>query len=214
MRDLQHRGLEGLRGDLARLACAASAALRQATNAVLDADVNEARDVIDGDKTLDELRADLDDRTLGLIARQRPGAADLRILLAFVRVGADLERMGDLAVQIAEIAMRRCPACAMPHDVRGIVEEMAHTAVQQAYAVADSLQTRDLRFARTAEAQHDVVDRLQRQLYGVLLRPDRTWPIAAAIDLALLVQYYERFANHTASVARRLEFAITGEAEL
>ena len=71
MRDMCHRELDGLRWDLARLACAAGAALRQATTAVLEADLSAAQDVIDGDKALDEQRADLDDRTLDLIARQK-----------------------------------------------------------------------------------------------------------------------------------------------
>jgi phosphate transport system protein len=214
MRDRYHRELDGLRWDLARLACSAGAALRQATTAVLEADLNAAQDVVDGDISLDELRAELDDRTLDLIARQQPVAGDLRVLLASVRISADLERMGDIAVHIAEIAKRRCPVCAIPHEVRRVVEDMAHTAIQQAYAVADGLQMHDLRFARAAEAQDDEVDRLHRRLNAMMLELDRDWPLQTAIDLTLVGRYYERFADHTVSVARRLEFAITGEAEL
>lgn len=124
MRDQYHRNLDALAGDLAALAGAAAAALHQAHTALLDADLSAAQDVIGGDKDIDTARAELDERTLDLIARQQPVARDLRTLVASLRISTDLERMGDLAAHIAQVARRRHPYTAIPPELTPMVDQM------------------------------------------------------------------------------------------
>jgi hypothetical protein len=76
---------------------------------------------------------------------------------------------------------------------------------------ADIVETRDLRGARALEARDDMVDQLNHRLYDAVLRPGGKRPVGTAIDVALPGRYYERFADHAVSVARRLEFTVTGE---
>lgn len=211
MRDIYHRDLEAIGVDMAQLARMASVAMGEAHRALLDADLHAAEKVIVGDKQLDALRAGLDDRTLDLIARQQPVASDLRTLVTSLRMSADLERMGDLAVHIAKIARRRYPSCAVPDDLRPIIDTMGNLGAQLADKVADVISGRDVDGARTVEEQDDIVDELHRELYAAILQPGRDWPTETAIDLTLVGRYYERFADHAVSVARRLEFMVTGE---
>ena len=211
MRDAYHQELDVVGRDLAQLARLAGESLRRANHGLLDTDLQAAETAIAGDAVLDALRVDLDDRTLDLIARQQPVASDLRALVASLRMSADLERMGDLAVHIAKVARRRYPACAVPDVLRGTIEAMGDLGVQLANDVAEIVEERDLGRARTLDEQDDAVDRLHRELFNVILRPNVNWPMETVIDLTLIGRYYERFADHTVSVAHRLEFVITGE---
>lgn len=211
MRDVYHQQLDTIGRDLAQLAGLAGEALRQANEALLSTDLQAAETVIAGDAGLDALRTNLDDRTMDLMARQQPVASDLRILVTSLRMSADLERMGDLAVHIAKVARRRFPACAVPKALHDTIEAMGALGVHLANDVAEIIRARDLGKARTLEARDDAVDRLHRELYGVILGPDENWTVETAIDLTLVGRYYERFADHAVSVARRLEFVITGE---
>lgn len=211
MRDAYHQELDAVGGDLARLAGLAGGALRKASTALLGADLAAAESVIAADKVLDALRADLDDRALDLMARQQPVAGDLRTVVTSLRMSADLERMGDLAVHIAKVTRRRYPEGAVPQALRGTIEAMGGVGAELADKVADVIEARDLTEAKTVEARDDVVDQLHRDLYAVVLRPGQDWPIETAIDMTLIGRYYERFADHAVSVARRLEFVITGD---
>ncbi|WP_194904140.1 phosphate signaling complex protein PhoU [Catenulispora rubra] len=210
MRDVYHQGLDEVGRDLARLARLTGAALRGANTALLGPDLQAAETVIVGDRAVDTLRAWLDDRALDLMARQQPVAGDLRVLVASLRMSADLERMGDLAVHIAKVARRRYPSCAVPDDLRDTIDVMGVVGVHLADTVAELIEGRDVPGARRVEEQDDVVDQLHRELYSAILQPGRDWPMETAIDLTLVGRYYERFADHVVSVARRLEFVVTG----
>ena len=107
MREIFHRELDQLVEQLVEMTRLVDTAMYRATTALLDADLALAESVIAADAAVDGFHRDLDERALELIARQQPVAGDLRTILASLRMSADLERMGDLARHVAELAQRR-----------------------------------------------------------------------------------------------------------
>ncbi|HWG26767.1 phosphate signaling complex protein PhoU [Actinospica sp.] len=210
MRDAYHEQLDSVGHTLVEMAGLVGQALSRATRALLDADLPSAEAVISADDAVDALHRGLDVRTLDLIARQQPVAGDLRTLVASLRMSADLERMGDLARHIAKVARMRYPECAVPEDLRPTFARMGEIGAELADKVARIVEDQDVEAARMLERQDDVVDRLHRAVFNALLSKETAYTIEAAIDVTLLSRYYERFADHAVSVARRLVFLVTG----
>jgi phosphate transport system protein len=138
-------------------------------------------------------------------------ATDLRAIVTATRMTSDLERMGDLAQHIAKVARRRFPEHAVPQEVRPVFLEAGHVAEMLVAKAGNVIATRDVEAARELETDDDAMDRLHRGLFRQLLSDD--WPhgIETAIDITLLGRYYERFADHAVSVARRVVYLVTGE---
>jgi phosphate transport system protein len=180
-------------------------------SAMLEPDLSAAETVISADDAVDALHRELDVRTLDLMARQQPVAGDLRVLVTSLRMSADLERMGDLARHIAKVARMRYPQCAVPEELRATFEQMGEIGAQLAEKVARIVEDKDDEAARTREALDDAVERLHRAVFTALLSQEDPYTIETAIDVTLLSRYYERFADHAVSVARRLVFLVTGE---
>jgi phosphate transport system protein len=203
--------LDSVGHTLVEMAGLVGRALSRATTALLEADLVTAEAVISADDAVDALHKELDVRTLDLMARQQPVAGDLRTLVTSLRMSADLERMGDLARHIAKIARMRYPEHAVPAELRPIFERMGEIGAELAEKVADIVEAKDVEAARTLDAQDDAVDRLHSEVFTALLSQDNPYTIESAIDVTLLSRYYERFADHAVSVARRLVFLVTGQ---
>jgi phosphate transport system protein len=204
-----HEELDSIGATLIEMTGLVATALNQATAALLTADLQLAEKVIAADDQVDALQKGLDARALDLLARQQPVAGDLRTIITSLRMSADLERMGDLARHIAKVARLRYPATAIPAELHQPVGEMARIGEELARKAGEIIDGRDVETARTLEEDDDAVDRLHRNLFGSLLAGD--YPVETAIDVTLLGRYYERFADHAVSVARRLIFLVTGE---
>jgi phosphate transport system protein len=211
MRDVYHEELDSIGHILVEMAGLVGSALERATRALLEADLQLAEAVISADDAVDALQKELDVRTLDLIARQQPVAGDLRTLVTSLRMSADLERLGDLARHIAKVARRRFPQPAIPQELRGAIEEMGRIGVLLAGKVAEAIEGRNAETAREMEREDDAVDRLHRALFGALLSRENPYMIETAIDVTLISRYYERFADHAVSVARRVVYLVTGE---
>ena len=133
------------------------------------------------------------------------------MLVTSLRMVADLERMGDIAVHVAKIARRRYPARPCRRRCARRVLEMGHVAEEIVAKAGSVIAGRDVELAAELEKDDDVMDELHRQLFTVIL--DDSWDdgIEAAIDITLAGRYYERFADHAVSVARRVVYLVTGE---
>jgi phosphate transport system protein len=211
VREQYREELDDIDGSLVEMANAVGSAMNTATTALLDADVALAELVIAGDEQIDAARESIEQRCFTLLARQQPVATDLRAITTAMRIVSDLERMGDLAEHIAELARMRFPEPAVPLEVRPILLEAGHVAGSLVAKAAAAIGTRDIEAARRLEAEDDLMDQLHRELFRELLSED--WPhgVEAAIDITLLGRYYERFADHAVSVARRVVYLVTGE---
>lgn len=211
MRENYHAQLDALAENLADMCATAGQAMRDATTALLEPDLSLAERVIDGDSVVDRKRADIEESAYALLALQAPVATDLRAVLAAIHAAESLERMGDLARHVAKVARRRHPAPVVPTSVRPQFERMGRLAAEQAEAVERVIRKRDVTLAHGVEDNDDEMDDLHRNLFGTLMAPEWAHGVTAAVDLTQLSRFYERFADHAVSVARRTEFVVTGQ---
>lgn len=211
MRQVFHDELEQVATDLVALAELVATAISQSTRALLEADVQLAERVIEGDKAIDARRNDLDARSIDMLARQSPVASDLRTVVASMRMSGDLERMGDLARHVAQVARMRYPEHAVPDELREIFDQMGQIAVDIVGQVGAVIISQDLDDAQRIEQTDDQLDELHRDMFTRLAEGAWQHGTTSAVDIALLSRYYERFGDHAVTVARRVIFLVTGE---
>ena len=210
MRDIYHDELDSIGAALGDMTSRVEMAMTRATRALLDADLNSAERVVSDDAAVDDLRTDVENRTFTLMAQQQPVAGDLRLLFTSLHVAADLERMGDLALHIAKVARMRYPEVAVPPEVRDVIGQMGEVAQSLVAKVGEVIDGRDVALAQAIVAEDDSMDALHRKLFTILLSPGWRRGTEAAIDMTLIGRYYERYADHAVSVARRFVFIVTG----
>jgi phosphate transport system protein len=210
MRDVYQEQLDDLAGALAGMCAQVAEAMEKATRALLEVDLQLAEEVISGDVRVDETRAAAEEKAFALLALQAPVATDLRIVVAAIHGAGDIERMGDLALHVAQTARRRHPHPVLPAEVAGYFAEMGRVGVQLARKAADVIRTRDLERAAELETDDDAMDDLHRHMFTVLM--DRNWShgVGPAVDITLLARFYERYADHAVAVARRIVYVVTG----
>ena len=203
--------LDSVSQTLFDLSVMVSDSMARATKSVMTKDLKLAEEVITSDEKIDTVQHDLDARIIDIIARQQPVASDLRALVTALRMSADLERMGDLAHHVAKLVRLRHPASAVPAELLSLVEIIGETAEKIATKTGVVISTRDVALAAQVEKDDDEMDMLHRKLISTLVEP--SWPhgVETAIDLTLLGRYYERYADHAVSVARRVIFLVTGK---
>jgi phosphate transport system protein len=211
MRNSFHEDLDKISDRLVEMTMLVSSAISMATTALLDADLHLADSVIAADEHIDALRRELEERSVDLLARQQPVATDLRMVVTAMQMSADLERMGDLARHVAEVARLRYPDCAIPPVMRSIVLEMGEVAERIVAKAGSVIADRDIETALALECDDDEMDRLHRDIFNLLMDGKWKYGIESAVDAALVGRYYERFADHAASVAHRVVYLVTGE---
>ncbi|HEY6797013.1 MAG TPA: phosphate signaling complex protein PhoU [Kineosporiaceae bacterium] len=211
MREQFHGELASLSAQMIEMTRLAGSAINRATRALLDADLALAESVIAADEEMDRIQAMIEEKSLELLARQQPVATDLRTIVTGLRMSADLERMGDLARHVAKLARLRYPESPIPPSLHSTILEMGQVAERVVAKTGTVIARRDLTLASELERDDDAMDRLHRELFHVLLGPTWTYGIEAAVDVTLCGRYYERFADHAVSVARRVTYLVTGE---
>ncbi|MFF2149219.1 phosphate signaling complex protein PhoU [Kitasatospora sp. NPDC058190] len=211
MRDAYHEELDSIGDSLVEMARLVGSAMGRATTALLDADLALAESVIAADEKVNDLHHELENRAIDLLARQQPVATDLRIVVTSLRMSADLERCGDLARHVAKVARMRYPESAVPSDLHSTVLEMGQLAQRLVAKAGLVIATKDVDKALELEHDDDAIDTLHRELLSHLI--DERWHhgIETAVDLTLVGRYYERFADHAVSVAKRVVYLVTGE---
>ena len=210
MRTVYHEQLEALNTLLAEMCGLTGVAMERATQALLQADLVMAEQVIGDHEKISAASARAEEAAFVLLALQAPVAGDLRAIVSSIQIVADVERMGALALHVAKIARRRHPRHTLPEEVNGYFAEMGRVAVELAGSAGEALLSRDPDAARKIREEDDAMDELHRHLFSVLM--DREWKygVAAAVDVTLLGRFYERFADHAVEISRRLIFQVTG----
>jgi phosphate transport system protein len=211
MRNAYFDQLDSIVDELVTMTHEVQEAVTRATQALLTADAEIAERVISDDAAIDAARERVEARSFELLALQQPVASDLRMLVAALRMVADLERMGDLSVHVAKVARLRVPLVAVPAELVPTIERMATVAEKMVGTVAGIIAERDVEGARQLEEDDEEMDQLRRSSFRLML--DDSWPhgVEAAVDIALLGRYYERIADHAVSLARRVVYLVTGE---
>jgi phosphate transport system protein len=211
MREIFESELKQLGVDLVTMSRQVEVAIGNAGTALLTADVPLAEEVIVADVAIDALERDLDERCVLMIAQQAPVATDLRAVVSALRMSATLERMGDLARHVAEVARGRYPRPAVPNALSGTFAEMHDAATRVARRTTEVLLTHDLEIARGIERDDDLLDQLHEDTFTALLGGNWNGSPQETVDVTLLGRYYERFGDHAVSIARRVTFLVTGD---
>jgi phosphate transport system protein len=170
-----------------------------------------AEQVITDHDQITAMSAQAAERAFVLLARQAPVAGDLRAIIGSIQIAANIDRMGALALHVAKIARRRHPLHALPEQVNGYFAEMGRVAVELGNSTREVLLTPDPDKAARIDEEDDAMDDLHRRLFSVLMDHEWKHGVAAAVDITLLGRFYERFADHTVEVARRVIFQSTGK---
>lgn len=198
--------LQALHQQLLWLSQTVEQAIVRATWALLHRDAAAARQSIAGDRAINELRYDLEDQALLLIARQQPSAGDLRQLSALISVASELERIGDYAEGISKIVLRSeaLPPIQPPH----VIHEMAQTAREMLRLAIHAVTERDPSARERLETIDDQVDQLYQRALALLIASMREAPaqIEAATYLLWAAHNLERIADRTVNIAERAAF--------
>lgn len=211
MREIFEAELKQVGDDLTEMSRLVESAISRAGTALLTADLQLAQAVIADDRAIDQLERDLDERCVLLLAQQQPVATDLRVVVSALRMSATLERMGDLARHIAQVARGRFPRHAIDPSVEGTFASMHDAATRVARRTTTLLSTRDLTVAANIERDDDLLDQLHQDTFAGLLTDTWTGDAQATIDVTLVGRYYERFGDHGVSIARRVVYLVTGD---
>jgi phosphate transport system protein len=202
--------LSALSTDIANMCGVVGVGMKHATQALLQADLVLAEDVITDLDHLVLRSVQAEETGFTLLTRQAPPAAELRGVVASIRNVADVDRMGRLAMHVAKLARRRHPQHALPEEVNGYFAEMGRVAVELGEAAQEALLSGDPRRAARMQEEDDAMDELHRHLFTVLMDREWTHGVTAAVDVTLLSRYYERFADHAVELARRVTFQAIG----
>ncbi|PSL02477.1 PhoU-like phosphate uptake regulator [Haloactinopolyspora alba] len=213
MREAYHEQLDEVTGRLVGMIRKAGDQIRQATAALLDADLEQAEQVLTSDTSINRDQLHVDEQVLQLMATQGPVATELREVTAALRTTSDAERMGDLAVHIAKVARMRYPEHAVPEDMRETFAAMGRAAEEMATKAGAVLRSRDVDAAAELEQDDNQVDQLHRSLFRTLFDDEWDRGVESAVDIALLGRYYERFADHAVEIATNVRYLVTGDIE-
>jgi len=211
MREVFHQSLEEVQARLVEISELVTVAIDKATRAFGTSDVALAEEVIAGDALIDEKALALDELAIEILAMQQPVAHDLRIVVTALRASASIERMGDLAEHIAQLARMRYPDRAIPKGFRSTFEKMGLRDVEIARQLTELLRTQDIQIAAAIRDADDDVDELHASVFEKVLGAQTAADAAAVVDATLASRYHERFADHAVKVAKKMVYLATGD---
>ncbi len=205
------RDLDNLQRDLLTLAASVEEAIHKATRALQQRDPDLAREVIDGDSEIDEEENHVEEECLKVLALHQPVAVDLRRIAAALKINTDLERMADLAEDIAERALRlaQLPEIPIPEKLQRMVD-LTTSMVRQSL---DAFVNLDTRLARVVCRLDDEVDRYNSAIIDELIRLMQESPemIEAGLSLFSATRHLERIADHATNIAEDVVYLAEGE---
>jgi len=203
--------LDALKSRLLEMGGLAEERVRTAIDALVRRDPTLVVQVLEGDGPINQFHIEIDGRCVKLLALYQPMAVDLRVILSAVKINTDLERVGDLAINIAEAASRY-----LAHPpVKELVDiprmaEIAHGMLRDAL---DSFVRRDLDLAQRVLDEDDALDQLKttvfRELLGFMLKDTQT--IEPSLDLILISRHLERIGDHATNIAEDVIFMVSAK---
>jgi len=202
--------LDQLKTKLLEMSSLVEAAIQRSISAVTQKDRSAADEVFRNEARINEIEVEIDEFAINLLALHQPMAADLRLIVAALKINTDLERMGDLSVNIAQRAISLLnepvikPMIDIPH-IAGLVQSMVRKSL-------DAFVTRDAELARSVLASDDAVDSLRTASYHELVSFMERDPenIKAALDLLAITRNLERLADHSTNIAEDVLFLVKG----
>ncbi|MGG3470004.1 phosphate signaling complex protein PhoU [Neobacillus pocheonensis] len=205
------QNLNELKAMLLKMAKKSEQAIKEAMIALINQDIERAKVVIDGDNEIDELDQVINDKALLLIARESPVATDLRKINVALKVSSELERMADMAVNIAKSAVH----IGREKHIKELIDipNMMEMALEMVSDSITSYYSEDITIARKCAEKDDNVDKmfgiLIQELLGYIPRnPSSTNQI---IQLAFVCRFLERIADHSTNIAENVVYLVSGQ---
>lgn len=205
------RDLDRMQHDLLALASAAEEAVHKAIRSLQERDAELARQVIEGDSLIDQEENQVEDECLKILALHQPVAIDLRRIAAALKINAELERMADLAEDIAEraVALAELPFIPIPKKLQRMTD-LTTSMVRQSL---DAFVNLDTQMALRVCRLDDEVDRCNKEIIDELLQMMRESPdkVEAGMSLFSATRHLERIADHATNIAEDVVYLVEGE---
>jgi phosphate transport system protein len=203
--------LEALQEQLLAMGGLAEEQVRESVSGLTERDPALIDHVLASDTPINALHIEIDDRCFKLLALRQPVAADLREIVAAIKANTDLERVGDLAINIAEAAKR-----ALHHPPPSAVSDIPQMSVIAQRMLRDALDSfvrRDVLLARAVLAEDDALDTLKADISRDLLGCMRTNPAAieGCLQLILVSRHLERIGDHATNIAEDVIFMVSAQ---
>ncbi|HMK56039.1 MAG TPA: phosphate signaling complex protein PhoU [Dissulfurispiraceae bacterium] len=203
--------LAHLNGIVLQMGSLVEKAIKDSVQALVERDNDLAGSVIEGDHRINSLDVEIDEASIRLIALRQPKAGDLRLITTAMKITTDLERMGDLAVNIAQraIELNKEPILKEYVDIprmREIAQGMTRDAL-------DAFVKRDMKLAKDVIMRDDEIDDLKHKVLSELLfmMTENSSIICRAMRITFVAQYLERIADHATNIAEMVLYLIEGK---
>lgn len=211
VRDAYHKDLLALREDLLRMGKLVGKTIGDAVQSLKDRDAQMAQKVIDMDKEIDAIDHNIEENCMRLLALQQPMARDLRLIISVLKMSIDLERMGDLSLEIAVITKMTAN---VPH-IKPLIDipRMAEVCQQMLETTMTAFENKDIELAKSAAKRDDEVDNLfdqiRRELISYMIEDPKK--ITGAQHLTFVARYLERIGDHITNLCESVVFMVSGE---
>ena len=210
MRNRFDEQLNTLNNELITMGALCEEAISSAVKLLIDNDVKMKENVLDADKQIDQKERDIETLCMKLLMQQQPVASDLRTISSALKMISDMERIGDQASDIAEIA-EYAYGSGMESETH--IADMARATIQMVTDSIDSFVKKDVDLAHTVIEHDNTVDDLFDKVKCELIRAieNKAANAEALIDLLMIAKYFERIGDHAENIAEWVIYSITGK---
>lgn len=203
--------LKNLKDKILKLGALVEEQVQNAVNALVKRDSSLAKDVIEKDTQVNRIEVEIDEECIRLIALRQPVGVDLRFITTAMKLVTDLERIGDLAVDICERAME----LNLEPQLKPYIDlpRMADISMQMLKGALDAFVNRDSKLAQEVCARDDEVDNLNVQIFRELLTfmVEDSHTISRAVRISYISKYLERIADHATNIAEMVVYLVEGK---
>ena len=211
VREVYHKDLHRLKEEILNMGSLVSKAIGDSVMSLKNRDVEMAQIVIDMDKDIDALDHSIEENCMRLLALQQPMARDLRLIISVLKMSIDLERMGDLSLEIAVIT--KITANVPPVKPLIDIPRMAEVCQQMLETTMIAFENKDIELAKSAAKRDDEVDNLfdqiRRELISYMIEDPKK--ITGAQHLTFVARYLERIGDHITNLCESVVFMVSGE---
>lgn len=203
--------LKDLKDLLLEMAHKSEQAIKESIDALINQDIEKAELLINGDNVIDHLDHEINDKAIILIAKEAPVARDLRKIIVALKISAEVERIGDIAVNIAKSTI----FIGKEKHIKEIVDipKMMDMALEMVSESLTAFYAEDIELAKKCAEKDDKVDEMFGRLIRELMGYIRQYPnnINQITQLSFVVRYIERLADHSTNIAENVIFLVTGK---
>ena len=210
MRNRFDEQLNNLNNELITMGALCEDAISSAVKLLVDNNLKMKETVYETDKQIDQKERDIETLCMKLLMQQQPVASDLRTISSALKMISDMERIGDQASDIAEIA-EYANGCGMQSETH--IADMARATIQMVTDSIDSFVKKDVALAHTVIEHDNIVDDLFDKVKGELITAieNKATNAEALIDLLMIAKYFERIGDHAENIAEWVIYSITGK---